>query len=33
MSNSFMLHTDNAPETQNLINISGAEDLKQAIVH
>jgi hypothetical protein len=28
-----MLHTENGPETQNLINISGAKDLKQTIVH
>jgi hypothetical protein len=33
MSNSFMLHTENGSETQNLINISVVEDLKQASVH
>jgi hypothetical protein len=33
MFNSFMLHIENVPKTQNLMNISGAEDLKQTIVH
>jgi hypothetical protein len=33
MPNSFVLHTDSAPDTENLVNISRMEVLKQAIAH